>query len=396
MSAPSKVNLVSAFGRGETLALALLDKGFEVNVLDFTMAFPAEYHHGLGPFPVAMISYLPAQEAFLRNLRTLPRGVSFWLPAGPLETHGPMASFFEQNSQAMKNWRAGKPVADFASDWMRRFFKQWASPYMSDSWVEHDETSLPAEAAFATAVWAGDFSLLRAGGHQVVRCQALLDVQTEKSRIVDIEVESGRGAALQADQWVWCLSSQETEIVGPSIVAKVFPRGVRKSAWSWISFAVRTSKCSWTEGLPEYIVAMSDIRLPWSYTNLSVLQREGDDTYRLWLKVPSERVHDTDARRKWAAELQELYCQRLPDAKWYVDSSQWNICPHSAVFDESWRTEPVDKWRNWDLIAPETLERLDFSARLEREAESFERLIQWRHDRQKKQGALGDQALHAP
>ena len=74
------VNIVSAFGRGETLALALQDEGFDVRIIDFTKALGADWNTGAGPFPVAQKAYLPKQEKFLQELRPLPRGLTFWLP----------------------------------------------------------------------------------------------------------------------------------------------------------------------------------------------------------------------------------------------------------------------------------------------------------------------------
>jgi hypothetical protein len=47
-----------------------------------------------------------------------------------------------------------------------------------------------------------------------------------------------------------------------------------------------------------------------------------------------------------------------------------------------------------EWIAPETLSRLDWVARLEAEATAFERLSDWRTDQMRKQGAERDHTLH--
>lgn len=44
---------------------------------------------------------------------------------------------------------------------------------------------------------------------------------------------------------------------------------------------------------------------------------------------------------------------------------------NSSVFDEGEPGEGAMAWKNGDWIAPETLPRLDLSARLEREAKCF-------------------------
>jgi len=83
-------------------------------------------------------------------------------------------------------------------------------------------------------------------------------------------------------------------------------------------------------------------------------------------------------------------------AKWTVDADDWAVCPNSPVFEAHHRDWGAPSWKNFEWIAPERLERLDMGARLEREAQCFTRLENWRNDQIKKQGAPSDTALHAP
>ena len=166
--------------------------------------------------------------------------------------------------------------------------------------------------------------------------------------------------------------------------------------WTWISLDGTMKSGPWCDGLPTYSVVIGDIFLPWAYANTFVLRRLEGTRFRVWLKVPFERASHIDARRGWALGAENLLRARLPLADWSIDSGAWSRCPNSEVFPSSLRGELPGQWKNWDWISSETLPRLDLSARLEREATSFNRLIGWRNDQIKKQGVQRDHALHAP
>jgi hypothetical protein len=350
---------------------------------------------------VAATPYLPKQEKFLTEVRPLARGMTFWLDGGPLELSGPMSEFFSENNPAVKALRTS-PGADFDADWLRRFMKMWTSPYHWESW----QASVPP-VTFPYADKIGlipatkekrvmSFERFRTLEHKYLAASVLRDVQLEGSRIAELEVESGRREAYRSPQWIWCLSSEETDRVGVEVAQHLFANKIRKAQWRWLAFHGGCRRGPWSDGFPEYTVVMNDLHLPWAYANTMVLRWTDRDVFELWLKVPAAACVKEERRQVWAEEARALLSARLPQALWEVDASAWSLCPHSPVYDLSVQDDGLPGWKNWDWIAPEALPRLDFSARLEREAACHNRLVQWRADQLKKQGARRDNALHAP
>lgn len=396
---PWTVNMVTAFGRGENLAIALHDKGFNVSVYDLTDAFPFEYRRGAGPFPIPKQAYLGAHEGFFSVTDELPRGLAVWLKEGPLEFGGPMAHFFVENHEAFRTAVQNQTSAEFSSDWLRRLLRHWISPYHHEPW-QNDPGSLYPVARELRLVprpregTVMGFDRLHAK-NMYHKCQKILDIQIESARLTEMEIDTGSPMAVKAPQWVWCLSSQETEFLNPSVSDTLFSRDVRRAEWLWMSLQGRCERGPWSDGFPRYSVAINDIHLPWTYANVFVLEWLDKDKFEVWLKVPAEAVRDANKRTTWSADIENVLSSRLGLGKWRLDPLAFAICPHSLVFPENMKEWRPPGWKNWDWIAPETTARLDLGARFEREMESYQRLLGWRNDQLKRQGARGDQALHA-
>lgn len=392
MSQTWSVNLVSAFGRGETLALALQENGFQVRILDFTEALPEEYHRGLGPFPIVKHDFLPAQKEFLNEVRPLPGSISFWLPDGPVELGGRLGLFYSDTRSDVKTWREDSKATDFNSTWLRRFLRQWAAPYYSESWKEDRQAIFPAELELglidhAKEPMAASFEHFADLGHQRTSCKKMESVVIESRRIQQLD-------GWKSDQWIWCLSGHETKAISEKVAGQVFPHGPSEPQWVWLSMNVRHQHGPWSNGIPDYTVILNDLYLPWTHTNLAILRRLEQDVYRCWLRVPFTQAADPAHRGAWAQQLRASLEKRLPMAKWQIESQRYSVCPHSPVYSPELKDNHGNNWKNWDWIAPESLVRLDYSARLESEAFSFQRLTEWRNDQIKKQGASRDQALH--
>ncbi len=394
------VNLVTAFGRGEALALALIDKGFEVQVYDLTEGFPFEYRRGTGPFPIPQQAYLGTHTQFFEEARALPRGLVMWLDRGPVEFSGPMAHFFVEHDEAFRVAVQNQNSADFKTDWMRRFLRHFVSAFHHEPWIADDGQIFPVAKPLVLMPRAKEVAVMGfdrlQGKANYIRCQKLIDVQIESSRLTELEVEAGKPVAVRAPQWVWCLSSSETEFLNATVAEALFSRDVRRPEWQWLSLPGHCERGPWSDGFPKYSVSVADIHLPWVYSNMFVLEWRDKDKFDIWLKAPAESVRDVTRRTAWAADIDKFLNQRMSLGKWKLDPMTFGICPHSPVFPAAMKEWKEPGWRNWDWIAPETTARLDFGARFEREVQSFQRLTTWRNDMQKKQGARGDQALHAP
>lgn len=392
--------MVTAFGRGESLALALMDKGFDIQVYDLTDAFPFEYRRGAGPFPIPQQAYLGTHTQFFEESRALPRGLVLWLKHGPVEFAGAMAHFFVEHDEAFRMAVQNQPGADYKSDWMRRFLRNFVSAYHHEPWTEDAGVPFPVGKPLVLIPRAKELAVMGfdrlIGKPNYIRCQRLIDVQIESSRLTEMEIEVGKPIAVRAPQWIWCLSSSETEALSPAVADALFSRDIRRPEWQWLSMPGKCERGPWSDGFPKYSVSINDIHLPWVYSNMFVLEWRDKDAFEVWLKAPSETVRDVARRTTWAAEIDSYLNARMNLGRWKIDPASFGICPHSPVFPGVMQEWKEPGWRNWDWIAPETTARLDFGARFEREVQSFQRLMSWRNDQIKKQGARGDQALHAP
>lgn len=396
----STVNFISAFGRGETLALALHEHGFQVRIFDFTNAFPMEYHRGAGPFPVIDKAFTPAQREFLNEVELQPQGLTLWLKEGPIELTGPFSGVHIHSHPEIQAWKTNSSAGDFSRQWLKRFLREWTCAYYSDSWSEHASYEpFPAELLMGCVPYAREASLfsfdrLKVKGVEVVKCTSLQDVQFQSGRISEVELIAGTTVAIRAQQWVWCLSSSETKMFGEDVAHKIFGRHLLAPEWAWIGFKGGIHKGPWIEGLPGSFVVLGDVYLPWCYGNLAVVQRTDELKTRVWLKVPRARMHEIDARRQWSSDAEKILWQRLPMAEWKIDSADWSVCPHSEIYPVSKLGTKFNQWRNWHLISPETSSRLDMGARLENESECFRKLLQFRNEQVKK-GGRSDHAVHA-
>jgi hypothetical protein len=385
----SSVNLITAFGRGNSLALALRQAEFSVNVIDFTEALKKDHSLGAGPFPITTRTYLAQQKQLISELEPLPSGLTFWLQDGPVDLSGPMAPFYAATREFLKDTQ--NPQTEFAQDWMRRFLLQWTSPVSQEAWEVNSGRAFPFAADLGIWPQAGEADILKLEG--AVQARGEVSVQTDATRLQALQID---GRTFAADQWVWCLSSSETRAVNAQLAQTVFNKGVWTPDWVWMQMAVRCEHGPWSDGLPAYAIVIGDLFLPWTYGNAFVLKRVESDSFQVWLKVPYLGASDSLRRTQWAQQVEQALNSRLPLARFYVEESNFLICPHSLVFSSHQREARLPVWKNWDLIAPESLDGLDWSARFEREAKTFERLMQWRLDSTRKQGAPRDRALHTP
>ena len=397
-----RVNIVTAFGRGESLALALQNEGFSVGVYDLTEAFPFEYRRGAGPFPFVKQPPLQTHTEIFDQTQPLNRGLVLWLKDGPIEFSGPMARFYVEHHEAFRNAVQRTVGENFDTDWIRRFLRQWTSPYHMEPWMTDRGPSFPVDRPLGLIPRARErdaisFERLQGRPIDYIRCTQLKDVQIQSSRLIEVEVGTGSVTAVTGDQWIWCLSSLETLSLSEQVAEALFNRDIRRPEWLWISMHGDVERGPWVDGFPRYSVVINDVYLPWTHANAVMLEWIDKDKFEIWMKVPAETTRDPNQRLGWAQEVERLLTSKLALGRWKIDANAFSICPHSFVFSYAQREWAEPGWKNWDWIAPETAGRLDFTARFEREEQALRRITQWRIDQLKKQGGRkNDQAVHAP
>ncbi|MGE4133963.1 MAG: hypothetical protein AB7F86_20165 [Bdellovibrionales bacterium] len=394
------VQMVTAFGRGESLARALQAEDFDVQIFDLTSAFGSEYRRGLGPFPLSEGTYLPEHEDLWTASTPLRRGLTVWLKEGPVEFSGRMSHFFLENHAAFRGAVQNTIGRDFDEDWLRRFLCQFTSAFHQETWLAGASQPftitqpLRRTPAILEKPHSGYENFRDKPGYH--ECKGLLDLQIESSRILEIEVEAGQPMAASGSQWIWCLSSYETEVLSPSVASMLFSSDVRRPEWLWVEWSGRAERGPWSEGFPSYTVVLEDVHLPWVYSNMFILEWHDSEKFSIWMKVPAESARNPHQREVWVHDVLRILNRRLEMAKWQIDTKGFGICPHSVVFPRRKREWAEPGWKNWDWIAPESIGRLDLGSRFGRELKSLQRIQNWRSDMLKKQGDAGDSAIHAP
>lgn len=143
---------------------------------------------------------------------------------------------------------------------------------------------------------------------------------------MEVELDNGSPLAARAAQWVWCLSSEETEKVGAKVAQALFPRGMRKAAWRWIGFEGRAMRGSWSTGFPEYINVIGDVHLPWTYSNNLILRWTEPDHFHVWMMAPASSAAIEIRQQEWARDIEAMSNGRLPMAEWKLGDKPASSC----------------------------------------------------------------------
>lgn len=404
VSAPvHSVTIVSAFGRGERLATLLKRKNFDVTLLDATEALKPGQVFSSGPFPlVSGVESFADLESTLKDA-DLPRGLTVWTPEGPLEFKGPMSEFLKEQNPAMRVAASGDVTKGrgFEETWLGLLLSQLTSPWMTDSTDANrwgtpfglkGELSVLNNSTFAKALLKG----CQDEGVEVVAVRQLRGVETQGPRVLSLQIGAD-GESRECTQVVWLLTSSETQRLNPEVAEKLFPKGVLEPDWQWVRMDLRSSVGPWWGGLPQWMIVVEDIYLPWTHANCFVLRRGVGGNWEAWLKVPFHRLQDPKAWYEWARQIEIVLLKRLPHAQWICDEASLKTDPQGTLFDSEKRGWKAPLLNNLFYVGPETLKSLDLASWLEACEKLIPRLEEGRNREMKKgKGARSDQALHAP
>lgn len=423
LSSPAEVAVVSAFGRGDLLAGELRTRGFDVILVDVTTALGERSLSDLeGPFPIVRPNpLLPAHLEWLmsHSFEEVANGFSMWLKDGPLEFRGPLANFYQTREPAIAHfrdhyagWLQGGPkrpeMVKRASDlkfddaWMIEFAHSFASNELRRAAECHlSGEPFPINQVVQSPIFNPQ-TLQKIhqdavdAGVKYVKSEGFADVRVESGRLAEVEVQAGSRGVLRAKQFVWCLSSQETESMSRKLARAIYPRGVLPADWAWRRFTIHSAKNSLESIIPPYVVMLDDIHFPWAYENLIVLKRRKLGLSDLWVRLPAEASKRPDQFQRFSAKLAAVLRDRFP--KWSHEfEPPWDENPPLyPVFDSEKLAAFLRSGHRMGLInvlyeGAETLPRLDWAGRFQRQTETLLRL-----QMVKQQEKPNDHALHAP
>lgn len=316
MSINTEVLVVSAFGRGNTLAAELAQAGIACTLLDVSdqlgMWTPEDWEGPFGFFRTEDSSAQPGsslrQQRFVEDdeLIELPYGFTIWDSTGPIELRGNTQSFrladervkkwaeafsyfFAQN-QGLEAWSARKTTA--ATPLMERFFMRQAT-----------------RRGRARALdWC------RTKGVQVLDKARFMDISfSSAAEVQAVEVQDERPEVLKASQFVWCLSGAETERVSSRLARRIEATKLGEPEWSWVRYRYQLSSSLERDVLPSHFVCIQDWELPWRHANCLIVQRTASlDLYDVWLLIPTEQRFNKQYLTSLSPEVEQFLQKRLP------------------------------------------------------------------------------------
>ncbi len=311
----SPVLIVSAFGRGHALAIALANQEIPVAVLDVSPHLghvSAEDDEGPFGFFAQGLEHLESQRLLEDHPPLLQvQGFSWMLPTGPFETKGPLTQFRREklkipdsiwNLLTVKGPETHREMQyllneDFDQTWLYHLSRAFHSNLWTPNYrAGLSEGSLPFGSDFFIR------SMSRAGiqksfdaltrAQVTVRPGALIvdAARGTGNRLKSLEVKfegSDTAELFEAEQFLWFLSGEETEKLSDRLRQKIFDSEVVRPTGAWIRARLKFPNVSQRESIPLHSVWIKDIALPWSHENLFALIRTSNpELFDVWLRIP--------------------------------------------------------------------------------------------------------------
>ena len=337
----SDLVLVSAFGRGHWLAAEMAEKGFSVYLLDVTETMgrwtPEDWE---GPFGLFMSENLTdlQKERLTEDdyLDSVDHGFTLWLKDGPLDMRGPIFPYrFQKKGYPwdVKNYLQNlKPsqkeniqtIRDmgFSKNWLAHFAHQLSANVFKDSSQGMDYSHpLPLLSSYyirrvSRRGYQKGCDWVRSKGVRITSAR-IKDLFFERGICQGLEV-SGEVSGeeenfIQGSHFIWCLSSEESHIFTPHICEKLFPKGPTLAQWYWVRYRIQLEPQEWLHALPIKFTMIDDIELPWTHTNLCMVQKTSKEfNYDTWVRLPRLHCLQKDSLEDISQEIMELFQRRIP------------------------------------------------------------------------------------
>ncbi len=426
------VILITAFGRERWLAMELSRQGLKVGILDVTSGLgrwaPEDVE---GPFGIFQSRQNQAtQMARLADeepLVSTDEGWVIWPRTGPIELKGPLSKTQIESNGISNTTMDYIRISDtkqkneiesikrkvlkepFEKNWLGGVAHQIASPiYMESHCAFEIGEPLPLLSPFYFR------RLTRRGeAYSLEKLKELGVERSEAKSIFDIELESSKLKSILVDSetkflgkdFIWLLSSVETQFVLGEDIEELFPKGPLKSQWYWTRFRVRIEQDQMTRNLPDYFVMLNDKYLPWTHENLALFQRTlVNEDFDFWLRLPTScrfrSSYIKDCGEKVISELKS----RLPGVS--LSISDW---PQEVTYSEEELGPPrfpiYEKNKHsqlqraklsnvvWD--GPERWSMLNWGGQFRSNEKACQKILKLNDDRKIKSGEkISDQEVH--
>lgn len=350
MEINTQVAVISIFGRGHWIAAELARRGIPTTLLDISdqMGFwtPEDWEGPFGFFKSEKLK--PTQvERVLEGDSTLmvPQGFSFWLEDGPLELKGPVSKHrlqalnipesvqdYIQGAKATGNLK----LLSFEQNWLAQFAHAYSSTRVSLSpeAIGHG-TSIPLFSSYfiQQASRPGLQKSLKwceSHGVNVPHKVSLQDISlADRKTLSGLEVKTEKSGLLKAEQFVFCLTSEEMGMISTKVQKVFFPRRPIEPEWSWLRYRVSLKENFNRDQLPLHFVLIENKNLPWYHENFLVVQASAvPSSYDVWVKVPTaqrfNKQYLSDLGAKMITTLSKKIVEGDPAILAYPQEHQYN------------------------------------------------------------------------
>ena len=390
--ADAPVAIVSAFGRGNWLALELARQGFRVTLIDVTESLgEIAPEDAEGPFGLFEASDVPeslkTRLASEGELLEVAGGFALWLSDGPVELRSAFVparlkalGLSDASVQYVSNSRAPDKEAEralreiarapFKSTWLAHFAHQLFS-------LRHEESHRALELGHVAPIgarfsirqatregWSKGLDALRAAGVTVRQNASVRDLRLNGRDVDAIEVDDDHSGIERARAFVWLVSTNESKRLEKKLFETLFPGGAVEPEWYWQRHRLKLGGERPAEELPRFVAVVDDVFLPWTNGNVLILRKRKEPrSFDVWQKVPVAVLGDAPRLAQLAADAQARLARRMPQFEPVIEAAL--PAPglptlHGIYADEALGDLDILRSGNFFFCGPEHYEMLDW------------------------------------
>lgn len=331
--------IVSAFGRGNWLAVELREQGLNVFLVDVTSSlgnWPTEDLEG--PFGVFMLKdFKQSFQDYIHSLgpfENIASGFAIWTSEGPLELRSPVTSHrFKKMGLHSKIWEvlnqqstAQKFINEpFEKIWPLGLSHQMASTtYHPNKTAAQSGTAAPVLDPFlirksSKEGYDKSLSWVESKGVKVSRDPEILDIALGGRRRLEALELKGPGV-FRFENLIWSLSSEETYYLNDRIAKKIFPQGALESTWSWLRFRLKVKPTLEIDMIPSHVCIIDDLAMPWTHENFCLLQKSASGSLDAWIRLPSVQRFNKEYLKEMGQRICRLFGEKVPPSMPEVES----------------------------------------------------------------------------
>ncbi len=413
MELTTQVGIVSVFGRGHWQAAALAQAKIPVTLIEVSSQMgdwsPEDCEGPFGFFEFQDLQWqrLQADE----EIQTVAGGCTLWLKSGPVEMRGPTTAYRLQQlqvpdsvSQYIQNPLGSKAIdilkgLSFRETWLAHWAHGFSSAVDTLSVEAGREMFkrnlfLPFHVRQSTS--QGLEKSLRwceSLGVKVIREAGIVDLGfNEKKSLGSLEIQRDKTGLFRAEQFVFCLTAEESAMLGVKVQTSLFGSQVKEPEWAWVRYefefqgeeeGARASR----DQISAHCVVIEDPMLPWSHENMMIMQRrKAADQFDIWIKIPNSQRFHSQYLQERAEKMKAFLEERMPDNRAVLlklpreaGSTFQKLGPtRNPVFSRALR-----QWRknfqegNVSFDSPEFWKSLSWEGQYEHQQKIFQNLKAW-------------------